>query len=68
MPFLMVSVVLFMYFGLTQETEQSYGMKGKRALFLIRFAIGWKYSWIVFIAAVGFEVLIEAIFSAKRKE
>ncbi|QGU95951.1 hypothetical protein GOM49_13385 [Clostridium bovifaecis] len=32
MPFTMVSVVLFMYFGLTQETKHSYGMRLRRAL------------------------------------
>ncbi|HZJ76608.1 MAG TPA: permease prefix domain 1-containing protein [Oscillospiraceae bacterium] len=31
-PFLIVSVGLFTYFGLTQETKQHYGMGGKRAI------------------------------------
>ncbi|WP_106023929.1 hypothetical protein [Clostridium thermopalmarium] len=32
MPFTMVSILLFMYFGLTQETKYSYGMRPRRAL------------------------------------
>lgn len=32
MPFLIISVGLFVYFGLTQETKQNYGMKRKRAM------------------------------------
>lgn len=32
MPFFMISVELFLYFGLTQETNDSYGMKPRRAL------------------------------------
>lgn len=32
MPFLIVSVLIFMYFGLTQETKHSYGMRPGRAL------------------------------------
>lgn len=160
MPFLMVSVILFMYFGLTQETKHSYGMKPKRALLyclatavlmfgifstgfayfsgqelfavlatsmpfiisstivfiylglteknrtkmdedwqnqwvkhysdpqtmmlrgnisgalwiftfaaflLIGFTIAWKYSWIVFIVAIGFEILIESFFMTRKK-
>lgn len=160
MPFLIISVVLFMYFGLTQETQHEYGMNSKRALayslatglllfgafesgfvyfkgqeiyavlatlmpfmlpsvicyiylglteksrvkmdsewrkqwvsyysnpqsmmlrgnisgalwifsiaifFIIGLTLGWKYSWIVFIVAIGFEVLIEAFFRGNRK-
>ena len=160
MPFLMVSVQLFLYFGLTQETAQDYGMRPKRALLyciatgilmfglfssgfvyfsetelfavlascmpfvipsavifiylglteksrskmdnawqkqwieyysnpksmmirgnisgalwiftfaaflILGFTIGWRYSWIVFIVAVGFEVLIESFFMSKKK-
>lgn len=160
MPFLIVSIVLFMYFGLTQETKHSYGMKSKRAFLyclatavflfgifssgfvyfsgqelfavlaasmpfiisstivfiylglteknrtkmdeawqnqwvkhysdpqtmmlrgnisgalwiftfaaflLIGFTIAWKYSWIVFIVAIGFEVLIESFFMTRKK-
>jgi hypothetical protein len=37
------------------------------AFFLIGFTVSWKFSWIVFIFAIGFEVLIEAYFSANRK-
>lgn len=38
------------------------------AFFLVGFGLGWKYSWIVFVIAVGCEVLIEAIFAARRKK
>lgn len=37
------------------------------AFFLVGFNWGWKFSWIVFIVAIGFEVLFEAYFTAKRK-
>jgi len=37
------------------------------AFLLLGFTIGWLYSWIVFIFAVGFEVLIEGYFMAKKK-
>ncbi|KPV42587.1 permease prefix domain 1-containing protein [Alicyclobacillus ferrooxydans] len=37
------------------------------AFFFIGFAWGWKYSWIVFVIAVGCEPLIEAYFASKRK-
>lgn len=37
------------------------------AFLLLGFTIGWRYSWIVFIFAVGFETLIEAYFSSQRK-
>lgn len=37
------------------------------AFILIGLALGWKYSWVVFIVAVGCEVLIEAFFAIKRK-
>ena len=37
------------------------------AFFIIGLTLGWKYSWIVFIVAVGVEVLFEALFAAKRK-
>jgi hypothetical protein len=159
-PFLMISVILFLYFGLTQESTHTYGMKPRRALLyciatvvmllgifsagymyttgkelfrvlgsfmpfaipsaaiyiylglteknrtkmneawqkqwvdyyndpqtmmvrgtisgalwifsfaaflVLGFTIGWRYSWIVFIFAVGFEVLIEGYFMAKKK-
>ena len=36
------------------------------AFILLGLTIGWKYAWVVFIFAVGFEVLIEAYFSARR--
>lgn len=32
MPFIVISTGLFVYFGLTQETKQNYGMKWKRAM------------------------------------
>jgi cobalamin synthase len=160
MPFFIISVALYVYFGLTQETPQDYGMSSKRAIayslatalillgifaagfmyfsgeelftvlatlmpfalpsgviyiylglteksrrkmdsawqkqwvdyysnpetmmvrgnisgalwifaiavfLLVGFLISWKYSWIVFIFAIGFEVLIEAYFSATKK-
>jgi hypothetical protein len=35
--------------------------------FLISFTWGWKYSWIVFVVAVGLEVLMDAFFAAKKK-
>jgi hypothetical protein len=37
------------------------------AFLVLGFTIGWRYSWIVFIFAVGFEVLIEGYFMAKKK-
>jgi hypothetical protein len=37
------------------------------AFFFIGFTWGWRYSWIVFVAAVGCEPLIEAYFASKRK-
>lgn len=37
------------------------------AFILLGITWSWRYSWIVFIFAVGFEVLIEAYFSAKKK-
>ena len=37
------------------------------AFFLVAFTLGWKYSWIVFVAAVGIEILIEPFFAARRK-
>lgn len=33
----------------------------------IGFFIGWKFSWIVFIFTVGFQVLMESYFASKRK-
>lgn len=36
--------------------------------FFIGFAWSWKYSWIVFVIAVGCEPLIEAYFASKRRQ
>ncbi|QSO47214.1 permease prefix domain 1-containing protein [Alicyclobacillus mengziensis] len=38
------------------------------AFFFIGFAWSWKYSWIVFVLAVGCEPLIEAYFASKRNQ
>lgn len=37
------------------------------SFFFIGFNWGWKYSWIVFVFAIGCEPLIEAYFASKRK-
>lgn len=37
------------------------------AFFIVGLTWGWKFSWIVFIVAVGCEVLFEAFFTAQRK-
>ena len=37
------------------------------AFLILGFTIGWRYSWIVFIIAVGFEILIESYFMTKKK-
>ena len=95
MPFILPSVVIFIYLGLTEKSRgkmdaawqkqwvenysnpQTMMLRGNisgalwifsfAAFFLIGLTIGWKFSWIVFIFAVGFEVLIEAYFSANGK-
>jgi hypothetical protein len=95
MPFLIISVVLFIYLGLTEKNRrkmneawqkqwiqyysdpQSMMVRGNvsgaiwifsfAAFLLIGFTIGWKFSWIVFIVAIGFEVLIESFFMTKRR-
>lgn len=36
------------------------------AFFLVAFTWGWKYSWIVFVVAIGIEVLLEAFFASKK--
>lgn len=36
--------------------------------FLVAFTWGWKYSWIVFVVAVGLEVLMDAFFTVKKKK
>ncbi len=37
------------------------------AFFLVAFIWGWKFSWLVFIFAIGFQVLMEAYIAAKKK-
>jgi hypothetical protein len=37
------------------------------AFILVTLIWGWKFSWVVFIVAVGLEVLMDAFFAAKRK-
>lgn len=36
--------------------------------FLVAFTWGWKYSWIVFVVAVGLEVLMDAFIALKKKK
>ena len=40
---------------------------GIGAFFLVGFKWGWRYSWIVFVVAIGCQLLIEAYSAAKRK-
>lgn len=37
------------------------------AFFIVGFTLGWKFSWIVLIIAIGLEALIGAIFLARKK-
>lgn len=95
MPFFIPSTVVFIYLGLTEKSRskmdsewlnqwveyysnpESMMLHGNisgalwiftlAAFILIGLTLGWKYSWIVFIFAVGFQLLIEAFFAAKRK-
>lgn len=95
MPFLVISIAIFIYLGLTEKNRLKMGPEWKNQwvqyytnpqtsmvrgnisgalwifsiaiFFIIGFGWSWKYSWIVFIVAVGFEILIEAYFASKRK-
>ncbi len=94
-PFGIVAIIIFIYLGLTEKPrskmhsnwqeqwvnyykdEHTLYLRGtiSGALWIISFALfillgflwSFWYSWIVFIFAVGFEVIIEAIFTASRK-
>lgn len=96
MPFALVSIVLFVYLGLTEKSRTKMDDAWKKqwleyysspekmmlrgnisgalwiftfaAFLLIGFTISWFYSWIVFIVAVGCEVLIETIFMARKRK
>lgn len=97
MPFIMPSVIVFIYLGLTEKSRSKMNLQWQKqwieyyysdpksmmlrgnisgalwmfaiaGFFLIGLTWGWKYSWIVFIIATGFEVLIEASFTTKRKK
>lgn len=95
LPFVIVSVVIFIYLGLTEKSRRKMGSEWEKqwvdyysnpqtamlrgtisgalwlftiaAFFLVLFIWGWKFSWIVFIVAVGCESLIESYFASKRK-
>jgi hypothetical protein len=95
MPFALPAAIIYTYLGLTEKDRakmneawqkqwvqyysdpQSMMVRGNMsgalwifsfALFLLLgFTIGWRYSWIVFIFSVGFEILIESYFMAKKK-
>jgi hypothetical protein len=95
MPFAMVSAIAFLYLGLTEKKRRkmgpawekewieyyknpgSWAVKGAisgalwifaiAVFFLIAFTWGWKFSWIVFVVAVGLEVLMDAIFIGQKK-
>jgi len=95
MPFVITSVVIFIYLGLTEKSRSKMNDAWQRqwieyysnpksmmirgnisgalwiftfaAFLILGFTLGWRYSWIVFIVAVGFEVLIESFFMAKKK-
>ena len=95
MPFIIPSVLVFIYLGLTEKSRTKMDCEWQKqwieyysnpetimlrgnisgalwiftiaAFFLIGLTLGWKYSWLVFLGAAGFEVLIEAYFSTKRK-
>lgn len=94
MPFIIPSAVIYIYLGLTEKSRRkmdanwqkqwiqyysnpkSMALRGNLSgalwiftiavIFLVGFTIGWKFSWIVFIVAVGCEVLIEAYFTSKK--
>lgn len=38
------------------------------ACFIVAFTLGWKYSWIVLIIAVGLQAFIAAVFAPRKKE
>jgi hypothetical protein len=96
MPFLIPSVGILIYLGLTEKSRKkmdeawlqqwvSYysnpqymmvrgSLSGALWIFsfaafvLIGLTFGWKYSWIVFMVAIGCEVLIEAYFAATKRK
>ncbi|MFZ7101748.1 MAG: hypothetical protein ACOWWO_03695 [Peptococcaceae bacterium] len=95
MPFVILSVIVFVYLGLTEKSRSKMDTHWQKqwieyysnprsmmvrgnisgALWILTFASflllgftwGWRYAWIVFIFAAGFEVLIEAVFAARKK-
>lgn len=96
MPFLIPSAITFIYLGLTEKSRSKLTPEWKKqwieyysnpqdmmfrgslsgalwifaiaAFFLVGFTSGWKFSWLVFVLAVGCQVLMEAIFAAKRNK
>ncbi len=95
MPFVLISGAIFIYLGLTEKSRRKMDtdwqkqwveyysnpkdmmLRGNLSgalwmfaialFFLIGFTVTWKLSWIVFVFAVGFEILIEAYFSSRKK-
>jgi hypothetical protein len=96
MPFIIVSAIIFIYLGLTEKSRRKMDSQWQQqwvnyysdpqtamvrgsisgalwifsigAFLFIGFTWGWKYSWIVFVLALGCEPLIEAYFASKKKK
>jgi hypothetical protein len=93
MPFMITSILLLIYLGLTEKSRRKMNEEWQKywvdyykdprstmlrgslsgalwiftvAIFLtLGFLIGFKYSWVIFIFAIGVEILIESYFAKK---
>ena len=93
MVFVIPSVIVFIYLGLTEKSRSKVNWEKQwieyysdpktmmihgnisgalwiftfGAIPLVGFKLGWKYAWIPFVAAIGTQLIIEAIFASKKK-